>query len=259
VIRVQHHAAHASALAAEHPDVDDWLVFTWDGVGYGSDGTLWGGEALAGRAGNWRRRGSFRPFRLVGGDKAGREPWRSAAALLWAEGIDAEERLNREALNLAHQAWKKGTNTFDTSAAGRLFDAAAALVLGRQAASFEGQGPMELEHAAQYGREAVELPLAADADGVWRSDWAPLLPVLADEALEVGARAGIFHESLARVILEQALRIRSQTRFEAVGTERVAALLGEAGLDVRLHEEIPANDGGLCLGQAIEAAAVMEL
>ncbi len=86
VIRVQHHAAHASSLAGEHPDIDNWLVFTWDGVGYGSDGTLWGGEALAGQPGDWNRVASFRPFRLVGGDKAGREPWRSAAALLWAEG-----------------------------------------------------------------------------------------------------------------------------------------------------------------------------
>ena len=86
VLQVQHHSAHASSLAGEYPDIDKWLVFTWDGVGYGSDGSLWGGEALAGKPGDWMRMASFRPFRLVGGDKAGREPWRSAAALTWAEG-----------------------------------------------------------------------------------------------------------------------------------------------------------------------------
>ena len=81
VIQVQHHAAHASALAAEHPDIGTWLMFTWDGVGLGDDQTLWGGEALLGRPGAWRRTASFRPFTLTGGDAAGREPWRSAAAL----------------------------------------------------------------------------------------------------------------------------------------------------------------------------------
>ncbi len=91
LLQVQHHAAHASSLAGEHPDVEKWLVFAWDGVGYGSDGTLWGGEALAGAPGNWKRQASFRPFKLVGGDKAGREPWRSAAALLWAEELERRE------------------------------------------------------------------------------------------------------------------------------------------------------------------------
>jgi hydrogenase maturation protein HypF len=291
---VQHHAAHASALAGEHPDVADWLVFAWDGVGYGSDGSLWGGEALAGRPGAWQRQASFRPFRLVGGDRAGREPWRSAAALLWAEGGEAgavpvgaalaamgsygsgqkESRLKPlpqkpiqpAALALAHQAWRKQTNTFETSAAGRLFDAAAALVLGRADASFEGQGPMELEHAALDGCESLALPMARDAEGVWRSDWAPLLPVLADPGLAAGERAGIFHETMARAVLDQALKIRAQTHYDAVGlsggvfqnrrlTERVVELLGGAGIDVRLHEEVPANDGGLCFGQVIEAAA----
>jgi hydrogenase maturation protein HypF len=303
LIRVQHHAAHASALAGEHPDVADWLVFAWDGVGYGSDGTLWGGEALAGRPGNWQRRASFRPFRVVGGDKAGREPWRSAAALMWAEDWDVgaalaanrapdnpniiaakaaptaanvygesdipsrlKPLLHQDALHLAHHAWRQRINTFETSAAGRLFDAAAALVLGRRFASFEGQGPMELEHVARDGCEALTLPLAPDDEGVLRSDWAPLLPVLTDADLAAGERAGIFHETMARAVLDQALKIRRQTRYDAVGlsggvfqnrrlTERVAALLGDAGIDVRLHEEVPANDGGLCFGQAIEAMA----
>jgi hydrogenase maturation protein HypF len=112
LFKVQHHAAHASALAGEHPDIQSWLVFTWDGVGYGSDGKLWGGEALAGRPAGWNRVASFRPFRLVGGDRAGREPWRSAAALLWDSAEEGEvERLLEAAgcpsgdeLRLARQA-----------------------------------------------------------------------------------------------------------------------------------------------------------
>jgi hydrogenase maturation protein HypF len=292
---VQHHAAHASALAGEHPDVSRWLVFCWDGVGYGDDGTLWGGEAMAGRPGAWTRRASFRPFRLVGGDKAGREPWRSAAALLWATETDgvpvggalaaitgtaskSESRLkplprfagvDSDALRLAHQAWQNSINTFESSAVGRLFDAAAALVLGRSIASFEGQGPMELEQVAEPGCAAVTLPLGADGAGLLRADWGPLLPVLCDEQTPAGRRAGAFHESLARSVLEQARAVREIQPFDAVGlsggvfqnrflAERVVELLTGAGFDVRLHERVPANDGGLCYGQVIEALALQD-
>jgi len=273
LFRVQHHAAHAGALAGEHPDVEDWLVFTWDGVGYGSDGSLWGGEALAGCPGHWERVASFRPFRLVGGDKAGREPWRSAAALLWehvadgnpAPAVGANSFAN-DFLQTAHQAWQREINTFETSAVGRLFDAAAALVLGRELASFEGQGPMELEHLAGGGCDPVSLPLSADASGILRSDWSPLLSVLTDAAIAPAERAGVFHESLAQALVDQALRVREQHRYAAVGlsggvfqnrrlTERVVDKLESAGIDVRLHREMPANDGGLCFGQIIEAMA----
>jgi hydrogenase maturation protein HypF len=291
LVRVQHHAAHASSLAGEHPDIKSWLVFTWDGVGYGSDGTLWGGEALAGRPGGWNRVASFRPFRLVGGDKAGREPWRSAAALLWAEGRemksparpaptnfeeaghagDSSELVSHpvgaghagDSIEFAHQAWTHRTNTFESSAAGRLFDAAAALVLGRNLSSFEGQGPMELEHIAADGCKAIPLPLAPDETGLWRSDWAPLLDVLTDKGVSAETQAGIFHETMAQALLDQALKIRQSSGFDAVGlsggvfqnrrlTESVVAKLQVHGIPVRLHREIPANDGGLCFGQIIE-------
>jgi len=169
--------------------------------------------------------------------------------------------------SLAQQAWQRNINTFETSAAGRLFDAAAALVLGRQMASFEGQGPMELEHVAQEGCDSVSLPLVADGQGVLRSDWEPLLDVLIDDHLGVPERAGIFHESMAQALLDQALAMRERRGFAAVGlsggvfqnrrlTERVVTRLAAAGFDVRLHREVPANDGGLCFGQIIEALAV---
>jgi hydrogenase maturation protein HypF len=285
VIRVQHHAAHASALAGEHPDIDDWLVFTWDGVGYGGDGTLWGGEALLGNPGTWERVASFRTFNLLGGDKAGREPWRSAAALLWGAGADSRTAESQSvdpvmaarsegvdwpdaaSLGPAWEAWKRNINTFETSAAGRLFDAAAALVLGRCMASFEGQGPMELEHIAESGCDPVTLPLSRDQEGILRSDWSPLPGVLADKTLPRAHRAGIFHETMAKALVDQALEIRKVRPFEAVGlsggvfqnrrlTERVVELLADKGIEVRLHREIPANDGGLCFGQVIEAAAL---
>ena len=278
-VKVQHHAAHASSLAGEYPESGSWLVFTWDGVGYGSDGTLWGGEALLGSPGHWIRKASFRQFKLVGGDKAGREPWRSAMALIWAVGAgqardsDNAQKESRawpapaEGIELAHQAWKQDINTFETSAAGRLFDAAAALVLGRTMASFEGQGPMELEQLAVAGCETIQLLLEEDENGVLRADWSPLLPLLSNNSIPRTGRAGIFHESMAQCLLAKARHIRRDSHFDVVGlsggvfqnrflTERVTELLTDDGFEVRLHSEIPANDGGLSFGQIIEAAAV---
>jgi len=267
VIPVQHHAAHASALAGEHPDIRRWLVFTWDGVGRGDDGTLWGGEALAGGPGEWRRRASFRPFVLGGGDRAGREPWRSAAALLWAMGWDWLPEV--KGAPLARQAWARRANCHTTTAAGRLFDAAACLVLGRELASYEGQGPMELEAAARDGGEPVSLPLRRAADGLWRTDWEPLVPLLAATELRASRRAALFHASLAQALVDQARMVREEFDFDAVGLtggvfqnrllcELASQGLAGLGLPVRLHRQVPANDGGLSFGQVIEARAVMD-
>ena len=160
-VEVQHHAAHAAALVGEQAGDSapgDWLVFTWDGVGYGSDGELWGGEAVHGGPGRWRRVASMRPFRLPGGERAGREPWRSAVSLAWELGRHAEARrlvaqLRERAdpagdYDLLYHAWQRGLNMPHTSAVGRLFDAAAALTGVCRTASFEGQGPMWLEALA---------------------------------------------------------------------------------------------------------------
>jgi len=125
VHKVFHHHAHASALAAEHHHFEPMLVFTWDGTGYGEDGTLWGGEGLFGAPGSWQRVSSFRPFRLPGAELAAREPWRSALALCWEIGADWTEcPAETGLLNLA---WQKQLNSPLSSSVGRLFDAAAAL------------------------------------------------------------------------------------------------------------------------------------
>jgi hydrogenase maturation protein HypF len=262
ILPVQHHQAHASALIGEHGAAGTWLVFAWDGVGYGEDGTLWGGEALLGRPGQWRRVGSLRRFRLPGAERAGREPWRSAAALCWELGLDWGPA-GCEALR---EAWRRGMNAPPTSAAGRLFDAAAALTGLLQVASFEGQGPMYLEAACAGPGTPLELPLARADPGLWITDWAPLVPRLLDDALPVAERAADLHATLALAILRQALCVCAEHPVAGVGltggvfqnrvlTETAARLLGEHGLPVLLPEQVPANDAGIAFGQAVEVAA----
>ncbi len=261
---VWHHAAHASAVAAEL-DVDQpQLVFTWDGVGLGEDGTLWGGEALLGRPGDWRRVCSLRTFRLPGGDKAGREPWRSAAAMHWA--CDKQWAACPDKQGLAYGAWQRNLNCVETSAAGRVFDAAAALVLGRTHVSFEAEGPMHLEALCQGTAAPVFMPLQKDEDGTWRGDWRPLLRMLSDECRSPALRAEIFHSSMAQLVLEQAQAIRDEHGVSIVGlsggvfqnrvlTDQVVELLRGDGFEVLLPSILPVNDAGLSFGQAAELAA----
>ncbi|MFA7386349.1 MAG: carbamoyltransferase HypF [Thiohalobacteraceae bacterium] len=260
--KVWHHHAHASALAGEFGSTEDWLVFAWDGTGLGEDGTLWGGETLHGRPGRWRRVAQLRPFRLPGGEKAGREPWRSAAAVCWETGVPFDS--GQPQLDLLRQAWQRGINAPQSSAAGRLFDAAASLAGVLQSGSFEGQGPMYLEAVAAGEGAATELPLERNPDGRWQTDWSPLIAPLRDLETTQAQRAADFHASLARAIRRQAERLASEHPFRRVGltggvfqNARLAALacaeLTAAGFEVALPERLPCNDAAISFGQVVEA------
>ncbi|MFN2337880.1 MAG: carbamoyltransferase HypF [Gammaproteobacteria bacterium] len=260
--RVLHHHAHASALAGEWALDTPSLVFTWDGTGLGDAQQLWGGEAFLGRPGQWRRVASLRPFRLPGGEKSGREPWRSAAALCWETGL-TPPFLPAQA-DLAHQAWQRGVQAPWSSAAGRLFDAAASLLDITQQASFEAQGPMQLEAMATEG-QAIPLPLRRH-EGVMELDWAPLLPHLLDARRSVAQRAADLHLSLAQGIRAQALALAQQHEFQQIGlcggvfqNARLAGLsrdaLEAAGFRVFIPEALPLNDAAISFGQIIESAA----
>jgi len=261
---VWHHDAHASAVAAELDLPGNWLMFAWDGVGLGREGTLWGGEALLGRPGNWRRFASLRTFRLPGGDKAGREPWRSAAALHWECG--REWTATPDTDGMAKAAWDNDLNCPTTSAAGRLFDAAAAMVCDLPVASFEAQGPMMLEALCRQPAEAIELPLTTCADGLLRTNWEPMLSMLGAMTMEPALRAETFHASIANAILRQAEAARMRHEIAQVGmcggvfqnrflAEQTMGLLRKAGFDVYLPRLLPGNDASLSYGQAAELAA----
>jgi hydrogenase maturation protein HypF len=259
---VFHHHAHAGA--ATEVFTADSLAFTWDGVGYGEDGTLWGGEALLGRPGHWQRFASFRPFYLPGGERVGREPWRSAAALCWETGLTWHGL--PDTTMILQQAWQRRLNAPQSSAAGRLFDAAAALTGLCTHASFEGQAPMLLEASCAGSVTPVALPLAQSESGLWLSDWGPLLSLLLDTSRPLTERATEFHYSLASVVLQQARKARAQHAVNRVSlcggvfqnrvlTEQAIALLESDGFKVHLPARIPVNDAGLSFGQVIEYAA----
>ena len=261
---VYHHRAHASALAAEVSGTAEWLTFTWDGVGLGEDGSLWGGEALFGTPDNWQRVASLRPFRLPGGNLSGRAPWRSAAALYWELGLDWQGCPDVGGLTRA--AWSKGLNSPRSSAAGRLFDAAAAIVCELGDVSFEAQGPMHLEALCDKPQAPVYLPLTADDEGILRTDWAPLLPLLADSGLSMNYRAEVFHSSLAAAILDQATRIRESRGNLRIGltggvfqnqvlTSQAVDLLTANDFEVFVPKRLPCNDAALSFGQIAETAA----
>jgi hydrogenase maturation protein HypF len=260
---VLHHHAHSAALVTEHACQDEpAIVFAWDGVGLGGDGTLWGGETFLGRPGAWVRRASLRPFHLPGGDKAGRAPWRSAAALYWEMGEDCPVPVPDL---IVRDAWQRRLNAPQSSAAGRLFDAAAAVVLGVTETSFEGQGPMWLEAIASPAGEYPQLAWLPDAgDGLLRLDWAPLLAWLRDTAaLAPSIRAGAVHAALAAAIVAAAEVLREQSGCNVVGltggvfqnrllAELATDQLGERGFRVLLAAFVPPNDGGLSYGQVAE-------
>jgi hydrogenase maturation protein HypF len=271
VFEVYHHHAHASAVYAEalanNRELEDMLVFTWDGVGMGPDGTLWGGEALAGKPGKWRRAASFRSFKLPGGERAGREPWRSAAAICWESGMDCP--LEEASEPLLFSFWQQGKNSPRTSAAGRLFDAAAALCNVCTQASFEGQGPMQLETlASEYGEingnSSIPLELSKSGGG-YIVDWAPLIPMLMNETIPQAKRAALFHISMADSLLMQAIRIREDNKINQVGiaggvfqnrilTERFIALLSENDFEITMPTMVPVNDAGISFGQIVDYA-----
>jgi hydrogenase maturation protein HypF len=263
---IWHHHAHASAVAGEYRIETPMVCFTWDGVGLGPDHTLWGGEALLGFPGNWRQVGSFLPFKLPGGERAAREPWRSALSLCWQSGIPWRKG---ELLGgaLLRQAFDHDLNSPMTSSVGRLFDAVAALTEVCLESSFEGEAAMRLEALCKSPEEPIAMPLTRDEHAIWRSDWHPLLASMLDGSQTQSIRAAQFHSSLAHTLLAQALAVRNETRVNCVGlaggvfqnrilTEHALQLLTGAGFEVLIPKALPLNDAAISFGQIIEARAL---
>jgi len=278
VVRVQHHAAHVASCMAENGIDGDALGVAWDGAGYGTDGSIWGGEFLVARDGRFDRVASWRPFRLPGSEAAIREPRRTAFGLLYEHlgaGVVARDDLAPVAAfrdaerHVLVRMLASGVNSPVTTSAGRLFDAAASLCGLNQRTSFEGQAAMAMEFAVDPRADGA-YPVhvvdgrAADAAPPFVLDWHPLLEcLLADvqRAVAVGTIAARFHASLADAIVEIAARVGLPRIVLSGGcfqnrllTERVVERLRNSGFRPYWHQRVPANDGGIALGQAAIAA-----
>ena len=272
-IGVQHHHAHLASCLADNDDEGPALGVTWDGTGYGTDGTIWGGEFLLGDAAGFDRVGHLLPFRLPGGDAAVREPRRSAAGVLHAAGLDLDPAspgltsfTDRE-LGIVATMLDRGLHAPITTSAGRLFDAVAAMVIGATVSTFEGQAAMALEHATD--QQAYD-PYPIDVDDATPTlvvDWRPTIgAILADIASGTDARhiSGSFHATMTEAIVAMAKRVGHGTVALSGGcfqnrllTEKTARRLRDEGFAVLLHRRVPPNDGGISLGQAVVAAAAL--
>jgi hydrogenase maturation protein HypF len=267
IVRVQHHHAHVLACMAEHHLAGPVLGVSWDGTGFGDDGTIWGGEFLCVTRAGCERVAHLRAFPLPGGDQAVREPRRSALGLLYALYGDAAftrhdlaplRAFSRAELGVLRTMLRDGLNTARTSSAGRLFDAVASLIGLRQRATFEGQAAMMLEFALgdAVGRDAY--PVRLDAGVI---DWGPLVEgVLRDLAacVEVSRIADRLHNALVDAIVAVAVHVGESVVVLGGGCFQNAALLGrsarrlrDAGFTVYWPQQVPANDGGLALGQVL--------
>ncbi len=267
ITRIQHHKAHAAILCGEFSHQKKWLVFSWDGTGLGDDQTIWGGEGFYGQAGQWHRVTSIKPFFLQGGDKAARQPWRSACALLWQQGMEHQfSEIDSNSLSLSFQAWQKKINTIQCSSMGRLFDAASALLNLGDSSSFKGQGPMQLEalldSIKDKSSDNTPLPLY-HKQSLILADWSELLSLLLDNTQSVAQRSLSFHITIGETLIAQAQQLRAMKGNFSVGlsggifqnkflTEYILQHLAEENFQAFLPEQIPYNDAGLAFGQIIE-------
>ena len=272
---VQHHWAHVLACIAENEVAYPALGVAWDGTGLGTDGTIWGGEFLLAKEDGFDRVAHFRQFRLPGGDAAIRQPRRTALGALFetrgVKGLDFGDLapmrdFEESELSVIRQMLIKGVQAPLTSSAGRLFDAVASLTGLRQQVTFEGQAAMDLEFAIQ-SCVGESYPFEIKSTAPSEIDWRPMIDEIIGDVrggVDVGLISAKFHNALVEVIVAVAKHV-GQTRVVLTGgcfqnrylTERSVQRLLEEGFRPYWHQRIPTGDGGIALGQIVDAARVL--
>ena len=259
LVGVQHHHAHLAACLAEHGQTGPAVGAIYDGTGYGTDGTVWGGELLRGGLDSFERVGALHPVRMPGGEAAIRQPWRMACAwLVAADAAPPPTLRDRSGWDQVAELARTGVASPLTTSVGRLFDAVAALCGVRDEVNYEGQAAIELEAACDPAEKGA-YPLGPDLDARELVG-----AVVADlgHRVEVGVVAARFHNPLAAATAEACMRAGEGSVVLAGGVfanrrllERTRALLERSGLRVLVPERLPPGDGGISYGQAAVAAA----
>ncbi len=273
-IGVQHHHAHIASCMAENGINGKVIGVAFDGTGFGTDGKIWGGEFLAADFAGFERRAHLRYIPLAGGDTAVREPWRLALSYLLdtfgarAESLDLPlwRSVPSRKLAAVRAMIERRINTVETSACGRLFDAVASIAGLRDEVNFEAQAAIELEMSAVPGVDA-QYPFEISDGEPWQIDFRPCIEAIVGDVAArkaIGWIAAAFHNTVARVVVEVCRRLRDAEGIGRVclsgGTfqnayllERTVSGLRANGFEVFLHAQVPPNDGGISLGQAVIA------
>ncbi len=283
VYGVQHHHAHIVACMAENQLNEEVLGMAWDGTGYGLDDSIWGGEFLLSTWTGFKRAGHFHSFPLPGGEAAVREPWRIAWGILWelfqgnmdqARPLSCFRSRSEHELNILTQMLNKNINTPRTCSVGRLFDAVSALIGLRDSVKFEGQAAMELEfsctgttvderYSYQIRKAQGGAALRAE-ESPWIAGWSSMIREILQDVqagLSRAVIAGKFHNTLIHIAVAMARSIKKEKVVLTGGcfqnkilTEGLIRHLRDAGFQPYWHQNIPPNDGGISLGQAVSVA-----
>jgi len=276
---VQHHHAHIAGCMAEHGLEGPVIGVAFDGLGYGGDGTIWGGEFLVARLSGYERRAHLRTVPLAGGDRAIREPWRMALSYLRdalgtdpiSLGLPGWDGIPEKKIEIVTSMMQRGLNTVQTSSCGRLFDAVASIMGLRHEVNYEGQAAIELEMAVLEGI-SESYPFEIGATSPWEIDMRPAIERLVQDIqmkVSVGLMAAKFHNTLVAVIVEVCRLLRETDGLNLIclsgGTfqnsyllERLVPALRDRGFEVYLNRKVPTNDGGIALGQAAVANAILQ-
>ncbi len=261
LVKLQHHYAHILSCMAENKVKEQVLGIAWDGTGYGEDGTLWGGEFLIATYKEFKRAFHFKPFKLIGGEKAIKEPRRVALSLLFeiykkdAFGVIRKivKEIHDKDLEILYRAWERGVNSPLSSSVGRLFDAVSSLLDIKQTISYEGQAAMMIEDMFE---PSVKDKYPYEIKGK-EIDWKPIIESLLEDSQKEKAPTR-FINTLADISTKIAEEVGIEKVCLSGGVmqnsplvERIKENLLKRGFSVYTHQKIPPNDGGISLGQVI--------
>ena len=290
IIAVQHHHSHAVSCMAENNLKDEVIAIVLDGTGFGTDNNIWGGEILVCNEKSFKRKAHLAYIKMPGGNSAIIEPWKMGASYLNAIfgnkfydlDIPIVKKIKKQNLKFICQMIKKNINSPLTSSCGRLFDAVSSILGIRHKISFEGQGAMELESIAQNtGKTLYDFNLIEKKENqlinqnnnhtILEIDVLPCIKQIIEHILEKKSFSEIsanFHKTVAACFIEAFMVVSKETNIKKAVLSggvfnnriilgQILTGLGKRGITVYTHTKIPFGDGGICLGQAVIAGAII--